>query len=207
MDRELAARSVRALAVPLALGLGILGLVAGAAAALEQSHGFFLKDPAATLDSAAYVGAVSLLGGLVWWTGGVVSIGAGLAARRHRDPAAAPLLAAGGLTAGLALDDLFLVHEGLAALVSLPEGLLFGLWIVLTALFLVVHRGFVLASPWPVLVVAMAFFAVSLGFDIESELSEADRSLIEDGAKFLGIVSWTTYLGLVSRPALANALA
>ncbi len=216
---EPAARSRRAGAWSLARGQGlvvaavfvpaVLVLVAVALAAERSGRevSFFTREPVSALTvggatctgpSCSYVGVVSNLGVLLWCAAAAgCFLAASLVVRGRRSP----LLYAGVLTTALLADDLFLLHEGVYALV-VEERLVFGLYALALVGYVVAFRRFLRATtPW-LFAAACALFAVSLVADERW----AGHHLLEDGSKFLGIVAWSTYF-LAAAAAELRALA
>ncbi len=69
---------------------------------------------------------------------------------------------------------------------------MYSLYVVLLVATVVVSRE-ILLRPWPVLALALAFFAGSMTLDV-LHLETGYGVLAEEGLKFLGIVVWTTLL-------------
>lgn len=120
-------------------------------------------------------GAVSNLGVLLWWTAASVSLFvAFLAKRAYRTKEAANyLLWTGLLTASLAIDDLFMVHDGLVRLhTPIPQPLVLALVAVAAAaVFWRFHR-FIGTTPWPILAVALTMLATSLVVDTLTSIGD-----------------------------------
>lgn len=177
-----------ALAAGTAGAVLVLGLAAVAAEHTGRELSFFTRDPLAELHEPIYTGAVSTLGALVWWTGGVAALLAAAVVRRGE---AAHALAAGGLlTLLLAFDDLFVMHEELIPdLVGIPERVVYAAYAAAGLAFVWWHRRFLVPAPRALLLgLAVALFGLSIAFDVVAP----GRHALEDGAKLLGIVAWTT---------------
>jgi hypothetical protein len=95
----------------------------------------------------------------------------------------------------LLLDDLFLLHD-----VILPEDLnisenyLYVVYGILSLVFIFYFRDDILQTPYLLLFAAVVFFGFSIGVDtIVKFLNLKHGFILEDGSKFLGIISWGTY--------------
>lgn len=165
--------------------------------------GTLTRDPAALTGAPPYAGLLSHLGVLLWCAAATVCFLAGALVRRVR----ALLFGFGALTAALLLDDLFLLHEAvLPALTAWPEVVFVAVYGAATAVLLTCHRRALRRTDWPLLAGALAALAFAAVADVLPELLAGDRTvedvppaivdaylLLEDGAKFAGIVLWLAY--------------
>lgn len=187
----------------------LLVTVAVAARVTGTAPSQFTRDPAVLLDAFPLLGVVSYVGILVWAATAAITWFTS-AVLRTRQAEQAPrrfLFFAGLLTFWLLLDDLFLFHEWLfPEVLGVRQRLLFAAYIGLTALFLVRFRALILRSNYALLVLALTFFATSVGFDVlpESAFRWDYLYLIEDSAKLFGIVSWFAYFVSVCAVTLAE---
>lgn len=158
------------------------------------------RDPLAIMGkkSAPHLGFLSNLGVLLWcmsasvcaFTGLRLVIGAG--DRR----AGVFLLAAAGFTAMLMLDDLFMVHENLTLRIPQGDIALFTLYGLLALAYILafrrVLRRFGVLAP----LLAVALLGVSVAADLGELTAVVPGNwpwVVEDGAKFVGIVIWATF--------------
>jgi hypothetical protein len=178
----------------------VLAAVAWAAARTDRAIADFTRDPSAALQTTkcdawdcAYIGFLSNLTLLVWaGTAAVCFVVAYLAARQGlgRDLSAA-FLSFGAFTTILALDDAFQIHELVVVrLTARGEELMFGAYALILAALLVRHRSFVLRTPFALPALSGALLLTSAVFDRWVH----GLHLIEDGAKFVAIVTWGTWL-------------
>lgn len=189
--------------VPLAITwtIGIAVMVAVAAQPGERA-GEMLMDPAFTLGSKWYTGLVSNLGVLTWTVGGAAAFAGAWLCRlgdRHR---AGRFLFAGGIVGTVLLaDDLFMFHAVLApselgvpkVVVQVAIGVLIIGW---------AYRNVteILRTHVHLLVAAAAGLGGSFVVDaIFAPAPGSGWSLIEDGAKFLGVLAWATYFVVTTR--------
>jgi hypothetical protein len=143
-------------------------------------------------------GALSNLGVLVWALSAGAALGCAavvlMAGGRRR---AAFLAAGAALGLALAVDDLFMIHEGGRMQALGGEVLAFAAAGAASAAYAAVFRREILAAPCPgLLALAFAFFAASLGADLVGPgviAADAVHPVVEDGAKLLGIFAWAAF--------------
>lgn len=161
-----------------------------------------MRDPVATMNESATLGAVSHIGVLGWAvTAGVCIFTA--AAARQRDVVgdrAGFLFWAGLLSAVLCLDDLFIIHERLGPeYLGVPETAIYAFYATAALLLLVRFRATVMRTEVLLLLSAGTAMAVAIVVDCVplawfNRVGPVWLQLIEDGAKLLGICLWATYL-------------
>ena len=202
----------------LAPALIVLIIAAIVAVVGDVDMGWLFRDPAQLFDTHPLAGTVSSLGIILWWFAASISFFAFAVARRLGLERAVQvfLLSSALLTVLLALDDQFLIHDDLASrYLGLRERHVIVAWLGIAALYAIVNIATIRRSEWILLVVAMGFFAVSVGADyvgqaLLGEVANPGVGLdwvlfIEDGAKFLGIASWAAYLIRFSFRAILDA--
>ena len=185
----------------LAFGLAILGASAGILAVLAVSSltgaepSTLTRDVVAVVDTHLYTGMLSTLGIMLWSATSSLCLLAGLALQRggeRREPSLF-LLAAGLLTAALALDDAFLIHERVApSYLHLPQIGVFLAYGGSMAAFLVFFARRILTTDFLLLGIALGFFAASMSCDVLLAYSRLE-TFLEDCSKFAGIVFWLAY--------------
>lgn len=173
---------------------------------VHTSH--LVNDPAALYDFPVYAGVFSHLGVGLWVASATVGLFARAVLRPAAPRAARFFLAAGLLSALLATDDLFLLHERVApAVLGVGEAVVFALEGAAALAVIGVHAGFVFAAQRRLLALAGAAFAAAIGADLWDP-SGLDV-LVEDTLKILGIGAWLTFLAVRAagalRPAAADA--
>lgn len=173
-----------------ASSLLVLGSVAFAAAFGIPSFDL-LADPAYVADRPAYTGAVSQAGVLAWTAGAAVAlfVGAMAGSRVLRD--------LGLLTAFLALDDVFLLHD---EVLPFPEVLFFAALGTVVLLVLRRHGAELRADRTRP---ALATAVVLLAFSVVSDVSMLDKvteiaAVVEETFKAAGIAVWAGALMLLS---------
>ena len=179
---------------PALLALMIVIVVAGAAADLERWQLFV--DPAEEQESVL-IGVFSNLGNLLWWTTVVITGLTWFLARRDGKRSEVTKMCGfvALLTAYLAMDDLFLLHDLVFPDdLNVPEGLVLGATVVAAlAFFWRFRKVFFRSRNRLVLLVALAFLCASLGVDALP--TEFGKGSVEDALKFVGIATWLYYFG------------
>lgn len=191
------------------LGLPALGIVAGAVlAASGYVHmGEITRDLAAILAGHPLYGIQSTVGVLVWWSAAVIGLFAASVVHRTGGPSEVGsfLLWSGLLTALLAIDDQFMIHDDLAArYLGLRERDVVATYVILSALVILRFQRLIRRTEWGLLAAALALFAASVAGDLlvqqdlgqlgNAQLADDWRNFIEDGFKLLGIAAWSAYL-------------
>lgn len=170
--------------------------------------GLLSRDPNNLSGAPFYAGALSNLGVLLWWTAATTALyGAALLWRGGGDPKTVGLLLSTGLlSAMLALDDLYMIHEVVAPrYAGIPNPVVVGFYVACTGVWALVHRQDILGHLPVVLGLAGIFFAVSIGVD-EFATGLPMWFIWEDGSKFAGIIGWVTWTCSISYRRVAAVL-
>ncbi|PSN14663.1 hypothetical protein C7293_10670 [filamentous cyanobacterium CCT1] len=165
----------------------------------------FAADPAASLRVSPFMGMLSNLGVVLWTSTAAITLFSAFLARSRfdlRQPWTTYLGATGLLTTLLMLDDLFMLHESYAFLLLSPESpwlkqwgprvfdrFFYAVYFGLMLLYILKFRRLLLTCEPAFFGMALLFFAGSMAADLISGIPRA-QILIEDGLKFMGIVSW-----------------
>lgn len=188
---------------PLAFTAGVVGfsvLIFVFIWLIAAQHGVPLKaltrDAATSHGGPFHGGYLSNLGMFLWGITTGAAIFTGCFLRHFRSSSAGFLLATGMLTLLLYVDDLFLIHDGLApATIKRGDKTLFLVYGLCSLGWLWTYRRNVLASPWISLLLSIGCFAIALICDIEVFQLPGDlHYVLEDGFKLLGIAAWTGYV-------------
>lgn len=160
---------------------------------------YLATDPDDIADLPVYYGAMALFGFTVW---GVAIGGAAVGAVAHRglpDPArVGRMLGLAALfSAYLALDDMYELHENGYPNLGIPQLLVIGGYMVVALGWLWASRAAVLASEFPILLLAFAGFGLSVLID-QGVFGDARGPFIEDVPKVLGLCLWALYLARTS---------
>lgn len=200
------ARRVRFAAVVFLPVLVLIAAVGWASVATGIPIRNFTRDPVELMGGHPLAGIQSHVGILIWWAAAAVSL---FAAALMHGARSAPgisgfLLGAGILSAVLALDDLLLLHDHILPLyLGIGEKPLFLVYGLATVWLVRAFRPALRAFDPTLLLLAGLFFGLSLGVDaFQERWASPWRIFIEDGAKLLGVASWSGYLALVARGAV-----
>ena len=182
-----AKRLIRAMTlVPaaLVLGLVVLGLTAEAAALTHESLSVFTRDITVGAGVPPYVGAVSLLNGMVWAAAGALAL-----LVSHLEPVRRRwLLVFAGLMLVFAADDALRLHEGVGPAVGVPELAFFAAYGG-AAVYLLVGK---IAKPYGEGSVAFVLGGFLLAVSLLIDEVLPGLYFAEDAAKLLGALVWLT---------------
>jgi hypothetical protein len=192
---------------------GLLGLVAVAARAVDKPLGYFTREPVEAVSQAgelcsgaecSYAGFVSNVGILIGCAAAVSCFLVAYILRTRYDAAGGSvrfLLAGGALTTLLLADDIFMLHEYVVPeLVGGGEKVFLAAYLAAGSAFLLVYRAQLLRTDLILFAAAIALFATSVAAD---KLLDHVH-LVEDGAKLLGLVTWTAYFAFTALDLLAR---
>lgn len=161
------------------------------AESFDISIAYFTRDPAITLYGHPLVGIISNIGIVFWCFTAAICLFSSVLLATHGDREVSRFLLFSGLfTLWLMLDDFFMFHEFIFPYsLGIPQAAIIGAYIVLTVLYLLKFGRLLLNLEFTILIVAYAFFGVSLATDLLVAQSDT-QFLIEDGAKLFGIATW-----------------
>ena len=157
----------------------------------------FFDDPSQIVGYDYYIGLVNNLGIIIWAATMGICIFTFFILRRTdgNGGLAKFLLFSGLLTLILLIDDFFLIHEWLYDYTS--EFIVPVVFLILFILLVFRFRKIILDTDYIFLIAAIVFFGISLVLDVLQSrvviISGGVRTLMEDGCKLLGIISWLTY--------------
>ncbi|MFQ4146674.1 hypothetical protein [Chlorogloeopsis sp. ULAP02] len=170
------------------------------------------RDPLAIANAPSYWGAISNLGILMWCAAVVIPWFSFklLQQTKNNKEFSRFFLFSGCLTSILLLDDLFLLHEGMFPhRLNISEKFVLLGYGIIISFYLIKFRKVILKTNFILLVLALGFFGFSAIFDslpFGGWLENEDQYLVEDGLKFLGIVSWLTYFAVTCAEQLKRIL-
>ena len=190
--------------IPLAAiwSLGLILLV-GLALQRQIPYDELLLDPNNLAGVPWYTGLVSNLGILGWTTATATGFFGAWIAHYGNRPAAASMLVKGAtLSAILLFDDLLQLHVIVKPLIGLPKVAVYGFYLAVALRWVATQHRELRRTRLELLVAAGGAFALSIGLDqveaLTPWLSSGQRLLIEDAAKFLGVLAWAQYFVLTS---------
>lgn len=152
-----------------------------------------------------YSGAISQLGLLLWSTATTLCFFIFFVLKKmtvSRKESLNFLLFAGFLSGYLMLDDAYMLHDELFPdyLKIIPEEVVIILLGLVMIAFLYFNRQEILRGDYSLMLLAYLFFGISVAIDAipralyeDKYFFEKIEKLVEDGAKFTGIVTWITF--------------
>lgn len=184
--------AARSLAVIVVVGLlgGILLVIAtGVFAQLAGvSNESLTREPQVVLDGPAYVGAMSNLGVLAF---SLAAVSSGLAATVVTGRERAMFVSAAVVTSLMMFDDLYLLHDVVYPRAGIPEIAVEFAYLVVIGAIVLRHRGELGAMGLVGVTLTVGLWAFSVFMDTFLNNHELNLDqLVEDGAKFVGIVVW-----------------
>lgn len=115
------------------------------------------------------------------------------------------LIFSGCITLFLGLDDIFMFHEIVFPSLGIHQKIVFLSYAVVMLFYGLKYTKLLLKTDYILLVLAVGGFGISLVADnFFYNYSEYITQLLEDGAKFMGIVSWTLFFGRTSLQMVKN---
>jgi len=203
-------RVIGLMAVMLAPALLVLAAVFKASTYFGVPIATFTRDPTAVAQVPYYVGILSNLGILAWCAAGVLSLFAAVIVRESGGPRrhGAFLLCSALITFMLMFDDLFMLHECAFPLyMHINEKLVLACYMLLTGGYICAFRRVILHHDWPIFVASLGLFVVSVGVDVvEPAAIKSVHYLVEDGAKFLGVVLWAGFFARTAGQMLRHTM-
>jgi len=173
----------------LAIGVFILASVLTAAWLQDFPIKFYTRDPASESARNLLLGVLSNAGLVFWSAAASVALLTAFATPMRR-----PFFVFAGLFSILLLcDDALQLHEQVIPwLLGLPEKVVFGVYGLLVAAFVLRHRKTLTGAGGGIFIAAMAGFGLSIALDVLSGESTL-MNMAEDLPKFVGIVLWFAY--------------
>lgn len=181
----------------------VLGVLVAAAVLVLIARHFdvptadLASDPNEIAGAPVWFGLTALVDFAVWSAGAGAALVGGLQARQRPDPQRLGrfLLQASALTAYLVVDDMFLFHENLYPnVLGIPQKLVMVVYVVLVVAWLVLNRGAIAGTDFPILLLGGLFFAMSVVMDQGLLLGFHPGPFTEDVPKVIGIFLWSVYL-------------
>lgn len=165
----------------------------------------FLRDVAALGDIPSYSGSISQLGLLLWSAATTLCFFTYFILKKinpSRKESLDFLMFSGLLTGYLMLDDTYMFHEEVFPeyLKIIPEKAVILFLGIAMLLFLYFNHKEILRSEYGLLFLAYMFFGISVFLDVIPsrffeyiQYMEKIEYFLEDGAKFVAIVTWLTF--------------
>ena len=152
------------------------------------------RDPIAVLGGPAYIGFISNIGILFWAFTAAICLFTSMIHKQDNNQATSQfLLYSGLLTMWLLLDDMFRFHDSILPYhLMIPEELVYLSYITVVLVYLAKFKTEILAYEYVILSLAFCFFALSVLIDLLLQ-QQGLTSLLEDGLKLFGIVTWFVF--------------
>lgn len=192
--------------------LAVVALIAvmsiAAITGLDVPPRMLFADPAAFAGEPPYLGMFSALT-IMGWTAGAACALFGAWVAGAEVPGRKTLLFLGLLTAWLAIDDQFQLHETVGPdHLGIPQPVFFIAYALIAIALTVWHRTTIGRGPFLYLAAAIALLGFSVMIDMVGDalvLLDAIGAVvaIEEGAKLAGAVLWAAYLVGLARTVLA----
>lgn len=182
------------LAVILAVGLGLLAVFLILRATGVDPR-LAATDPDDIAKAPAFYGGMALFGFGVWGAGAGAAFVGAIAARGGPDPygMGRMLVQAGLITAFLAIDDMYQLHENGFQYLHIPQKVVILAYVVIVVVWAWANRVAIRATEFPIAVVGLGFFALSVLLDQEV-LGISRGPFFEDTPKIIGICLWALWL-------------
>lgn len=156
-----------------------------------------------------YTGLLSTLGVLLWTVAASVGAVTSYVARMGGRRKAAQMMAHGALVgAAVCIDDLFELHSSvIPKYTPFPKPAVLAMIAALAISWVIFHLAELLRTRWQMLVASFGSLMLSIGFDALNDDGRGRALILEDGAKLLGILAWTTYFVLSCHDILRSIMA
>ncbi len=172
----------------------------------DVSTGDLLRDANAVSHRPPYVGMVSNLGILAWCATACICLFTAFLSRPKGTNVESFLLYSGILSAILMFDDLFQFHdEAFPEYLNLSEELVLLSYGLFALIIFYRHKDVILSTNYLILLTCLALFFISIVVDQFFKEIPAEK-LIEDGAKFTGILTWLGYYLQISYETLKKKI-
>lgn len=183
-----------ALAVIVGVGLGLL-VVFLILRATGVDPRLAATDPDDIAKAPAFYGGMALFGFGVWGAGAGAAFVGAIAARGGPDPygMSRMLVQAGLITTFLAIDDMYQLHENGFQYLHIPQKVVILAYVVIVVVWAWANRVAIRATEFPIAVVGLGFFALSVLLDQEV-LGISRGPFFEDTPKIIGICLWALWL-------------
>ena len=203
--------------IPLLLTVHVLGFLAlailvGVNLRTGIPIAYLTRDPAAAVGAPFYTGIFSSVGVLFWCSSAAICLFSAcvLYSRSNKKELATFVLCSGLFTTLLVLDDFFLLHEEVFPdYLGIPQRVVYISYFIISLLYIIKFNKFIISGNIIMILLSFFYFGLSIVFDFFQGRQWYDsvyhlqfnfiadgflvHHLLEDGFKFLGIVSWSAY--------------
>ncbi|MBO6607593.1 hypothetical protein [Psychroserpens sp.] len=156
------------------------------------------RDIVSTGDLPVYIGLLSQLGIFIWAATAAICLFASQVL--HSKGNQRYLIIASAISLYLGIDDAFLLHESVFPAIGIHQKIVIASYGLLMAVFLWNYRKTILSTDYLLMAIAFICFATSILIDnLFWKRSPLITNLLEDGAKFVGLVAWITYFARTAK--------
>ena len=104
------------------------------------------------------------------------------------------MVSAGLFTGLLLFDDLFLAHEVIyPKVLGVDEKYVIAVYAIFAVIYLAFFRDLIVRYGYSLMLISLILFAISIFEDLFQGDTGVVRRIGEDGTKFIGIATWTTF--------------
>lgn len=158
-------------------------------------------DPLLTYNAHPFTGIISNIGVLLWCIASSICLFSGLLLlNENQKKTGLFLISSGILTFVLLIDDFFMFHDYIFysfKQFKITQPITYTTYGVLTLWYIYTFIRTILKTNYILLCIAFAFLGLSVIVDLVFE-SKGFQYFIEDGLKFIGIISWMLYFSTTS---------
>jgi hypothetical protein len=184
---------------------GIIAIV-GIAAAFGVPADELTRDPAAVMGVRFYVGLLSNWGIMLWSAAAAMCLFTAWLLRERNSASFAWLLASGLITALLAMDDMFMLHEDVFPNVfGIHEKVVYLIYLLAGGIYILYFLPEFLKRKYLIFAAAFVFLAISVLSDSIGRWFYVPTA-VEDSFKYAGIVLWLIFFMKTARDELAALL-
>jgi hypothetical protein len=174
------------------IGMAVLSSVKGV------SFDKFSRDPLQILEAKPYIGVISNIGIIFWTaTSAILFYSLKISYRQGRSGQQLYFLFWSGLlTTMMLFDDLLMLHDVIfPGYLSLDERVFYFFYCFSVVALVYFYRKIILRSDYVLFILAFGFLGGAVISDVllTLGLKLTNEYLVEDGMKFLGIISWFAY--------------
>ena len=192
-----------------ALAVLLLIILAAASHGLDIPISRFVRDPMAIKTGHPLIGALSNICAILWSFAAAICWFTYLLLKKNHQPRSfiGFIFWGGVISSVLLVDDFFMLHEMLEKYLKINEIIPLLSYGFLLVFYLIKYWRIILTTDYIYLALTFFFLAITfltdrLPYDLFSWLY-----MLEDGAKFLGIISWLGYQFSVCYKGLASTAA
>ena len=178
-----------------ALAVILLIMLAAASHGMDIPISRFVRDPMAIKTGHPLIGVLSNIGAILWsFSAAICWFAYFLLKKSHQSSSFTGFIFWGGVVSSvLLIDDFFMLHEMLEKYLKINEIIPLLFYGFLLVFYLIKYWRIIIATDYVYLALTLSFLAITFLTDRLSYDLFSWFYILEDGAKFLGIISWLGY--------------